>query len=217
MIKKKTPIKQNKNFVIASKPNFIILLSSMLIIGLSLMFILSKQEVKLNPDVTSWNTYKSDIYNFEFNYPLSWVSIPYKPGGMNEGDVWLINKPEYISEIDKYSYERNDFSSIFVHITKFGVEVSFGSENVIYDKNTDLKSYVIERTGAPDSEIEKYKLDNKSGYIRTYKFGDRLDRQVFIKTNKGFITLSYHEGQNDIGSSVKSDFVDILSTSKFTN
>lgn len=57
-----------------------------------------------------------------------------------------------------------NFSSIFIKITKFGKEVSLGSKNVIYDKNTNLKNFVTERTGAPDSEIEKYKLDNKSGY-----------------------------------------------------
>ncbi len=210
MTKKKTPIKQNKNFLI-------VLLSSVLVIGLSIIFINNKQRDVVKPDTRNWNTYKSDTYNFEFKYPPTWTQVLYQSEKMDEGDVWLINKPEYISEIDKYSYERNDFSSIFVSMIKFGAEVSLGSKNVIYNKNTDLKSYVIERTGAPESEIEKYKLGDKSGYIRTYKFGDRIDRQVFVKTDKSFITLSYHKGQTDINSSVISDFLDVLSTFKFTD
>ncbi|MBP9759682.1 hypothetical protein KBD45_08375 [Candidatus Dojkabacteria bacterium] len=210
MIKKKTPIQKNKNLII-------ILLSSILIIGISLGFILTRQESKPKIDVTMWSAYKSDVYSFEFRYPSPWVLVPYQHGRVTLEDVWLINKPDYILDIDKYSFIKNDFSSIFVSMTKFGVEVALGSKNVVYSKNTDLKEYVIERTGAPDSEIEKYKLDNKSGYMRTYKFGDRLDRQVFVKTTDGILTLGYREGQNDINSTVKSDFIDMLSTFKFTN
>lgn len=90
-----------------------ILLSSVLVIGLSIMFVKNKQNDTTKPDTTSWNTYKSEIYKFEFKYPKPWVPVPYSPGRMTEEDVWLINKPEYISNINEYSYTKNEFFKYF--------------------------------------------------------------------------------------------------------